>query len=170
MSLEWYAMQSKLYKEELLCAQLIARGFEVFYPKLTVKPVNPRSRKVRPYFPGYLFVYADLIQCGSSILQFTPFARGLVSFDNQPAAVPGDLITAIRQRVEEANNQLPHLAEKMKHGQPIFIHSGPFAGYSGIFDLHLSGTERARVLIEILSRRYLPIDLPSGQITPLKKE
>ena len=52
---QWYAMQTKVHKEALVCQQLEQRGIEIFYPKLRVKPVNPRSRKERPYFPGYIF-------------------------------------------------------------------------------------------------------------------
>jgi hypothetical protein len=55
----WYAVRSKPRKEDILSRQLRAQGFEVFYPRVRVHRVNPRARKLEPYFPGYMFVQAD---------------------------------------------------------------------------------------------------------------
>lgn len=170
MGAEWYAIQSKPHKEESLCGQLLSGGFEVFYPKIRANPVNPRARKIKAYFPGYLFVRADLEKTGLSVLQFTPFARGLVSFDKEPAAVPEALIVAIRRKVDEINLKGGEVLAALVPGQPILITEGPFAGYSGIFDVRLSGTERVKVLIELLSKRFLPIELQAGQVEALKKK
>jgi transcription antitermination factor NusG len=170
MSAEWYAIQSKTHKEEALCGQLLAGGFEVFYPKIRAKPVNPRARKIRPYFPGYLFVKADLHVSGLSVLQFTPFARGLVTFDKEPAAVPETLIQAVRKRVEEINLRGGEILAELAPGQAILINDGPFAGFSGIFDMHISGSERVKVLIQLLSKRYLPVELKAGQVEAFKKK
>ena len=60
MSYQWYALRSKSRKEDAVWRQLQSQGYEVFYPCLRVHPVNPRSRKIVPYFPGYLFVEVDL--------------------------------------------------------------------------------------------------------------
>ena len=68
MSELWYALRSKPNKEEALWRELTARSYEVFYPQLHVQPVNPRSRKVLPYFPGYLFINIDLLAVGYSAL------------------------------------------------------------------------------------------------------
>jgi transcription antitermination factor NusG len=162
MSAEWYAIQSKPHKEEALCGQLLAGGFEVFYPKIHANPVNPRARKIKAYFPGYLFVKADLQMTGLSVLQFTPFARGLVTFDKEPATVPEALIAAVRKKVEEIDLKGGEALAALVPGQLVMINDGPFAGYSGIFDVRLSGTERVKVLIQLLSKRYLPVELKAG--------
>ena len=66
MNLQWYALRSKPNKEGPLWREVHAQGFEVFYSEIRVQPVNPRSRKVRPYFPGYM---VDAInQAGGEIL------------------------------------------------------------------------------------------------------
>ena len=170
MGAEWYAIQSKPHKEEALCGQLLAGGFDVFYPKIRANPVNPRARKIKAYFPGYLFVKADLQLTGLSVLQFTPFARGLVSFDKEPAAVPESLLQAVRKRVEEVNLRGGEILADLVPGQAVLITDGPFAGYSGIFDMRLSGSERVKVLIQLLSKRYLPVELKAGQVEAIKKK
>ena len=55
----WYVMQSKPNKEELLYEQLRTRDIDAYYPCIKVQPVNPRARKLKPYFPGYLFIKVD---------------------------------------------------------------------------------------------------------------
>ncbi len=73
MTLSWYAIRSKPRKEEPLWGQLLAGEIETFYPRLRVRPINPRSRKVVPYFPGYMFVNADLEDVGASTFNYMPF-------------------------------------------------------------------------------------------------
>ncbi|BAJ63976.1 transcription termination/antitermination protein NusG [Anaerolinea thermophila] len=168
MSKKWYAIQSKPNKEQALCEQFQSRGIEVFYPQIRVNPVNPRARKIRPYFPGYLFVHVDLDEVGLSVIRWIPFARGVVSFSNEPASVPDNLIEAIRRRVDEVNRAGGELLETLKPGEPVLIQEGPFAGYEAIFDVRLSGKERVRVLIQLLSQRYIPVEMQVGSLKPLK--
>ncbi len=160
----WYVMQSKPNREEALYTELVARDVEVFFPRIRVNPVNPRARKIKAYFPGYMFVRVDLQKVGLSFLQFMPFAKGMVSFDREPAAVPEGLVQAIRRRVEEVNRSGGEEFQELEKGTRVYIHDGPFAGYEAIFDVRLPGSERVRVLIELLSRRYMPVELQVGAL------
>ncbi len=169
MTVYWYAMQSKPNKEDALFKQLLSQEFEVFYPRIRVTPVNPRSRKIKPYFPGYLFVHADLEEVGLSALQWMPFSRGIVAFDSEPSTVPDALIHAIHSRVGEVNEAGGELFEGLQKGDTVFIHDGPFAGYEALFDLRLPGSERVRVLIRLLSQRQVPVELQAGQIRQAKR-
>ncbi|MFL7894371.1 MAG: transcription termination/antitermination protein NusG [Anaerolineales bacterium] len=169
MSESWYALRSKPRKEEVLWKQLLAREIEVFYPRVRVHPVNPRSRKLRPYFPGYMFVHADLEEMGQSQFNWMPFAIGLVSFDGVPASVPENLIYEIRKRVDEIAAAGGEFYDGLKSGEPVRISSGPFAGYEAIFDMRLPGSERVRVLIQMLTDRNVPVELKAGQVERKKK-
>jgi transcriptional antiterminator RfaH len=168
MAVHWYVLHSKPRKEELLREQLDNRKIETFFPRIRVQVVNPRARKIRPYFPGYVFVYLDLEQTSMSTLQWIPGATGLVSFGGEPAHVPDGLIQAIRRRVDEINAAGGELFDALKPGEPVVIDSGPFAGYEAIFDTRLPGTERVRVLLKLLRNRQMPLDLPAGQVRPKK--
>lgn len=164
MAVTWYAMRSKPNKEDFLARQFEAQGVQVYCPRIRVRVVNPRARKVRPYFPGYIFVQADLEQTGWSALQWQPGAAGLVSFGGEPASVPDSLINAIRKRVDEVNASDRDLIKGLSQGEIVTIQSGPFAGHEAIFDARLSGDERVRVLLKLINKQQLPLDLPSGQI------
>jgi transcriptional antiterminator RfaH len=146
MMLNWFAMRSKPNKEEFLASQLRASGLVVFLPLLRVKPVNPRSRKIRPYFPNYLFVQVDLENINVSDLKWMPGASSLVSFDGEPASVPDLLIEALQKQVERENESLRNETKNFQAGDTVLIQNGPFAGYEAVFDMSISGEDRVRVL------------------------
>jgi transcriptional antiterminator RfaH len=160
----WYVMHSKPNKEELLYEQLCIRNIEAYYPSLRVHPVNPRARTRKPYFPGYLFIRGDLEILGTSTLKWMPGALGLVDFGSNPASVPDELLQAIRAKVDQANAVREHQAGSFKSGEIVTIQSGPFAGYLAIFDFQVSGQERVRVLLQLLSDRQIGVELSAGQI------
>jgi transcriptional antiterminator RfaH len=170
MANHWYALRSKPRKEDIVWRQVRTQGFEVFYPRLKVQPVNPRSRKVRPYFPGYMFVQADIEEVGLSTFQWMPHAMGLVTFGDEPAIVPENLVYAIRKRVEEIAAAGGELFDGLERGDKVVISSGPFAGYEAIFDARIPGSERVRVLLQLLSsQRQVPVELDAGQVQQVKK-
>lgn len=160
----WYALRSKPRKEDVLYQHVISRGFETFYPRIPVKTVNPRARQVAPYFPGYMFVFADLGAVGMSTFQWMPHALGLVSFDDTPAPVPEVLIEQIEARVAVIAAAGGELFLTLKPGDPVRIKGGAFAGYEAIFDARLSSSGRVRVLLELLTDRYVPVELSEAQL------
>lgn len=169
MTTRWYALRSKPRKEDVLWRQIKAQDYEIFYPRIRVQPVNPRSKKVRPYFPGYMFIRVDLEEVGKSTFNWMPHAIGLVSFGGEPAWVPDNLVHAVRKRVDEINEAGGELFEGLQEGDEIRIKEGPFSGYEAIFDARIPGSERVRVLIQMLSDRQVPVELRAGQISKKKK-
>lgn len=170
MTLSWYAIRSKPNKEEFLAGQLQAHGVEYFYPALRVNPVNPRSRKVRPYFPNYLFVHVDLNAVNVSDLRWMPGASGLVSFDGEPASVPDLLIATVKRQIDQHAALLREQTSNFQHGDLVEIHEGPFAGYEAVFDTQLSGQDRVRVLLSLLQSRQVPVEIVSRQIRRVKRQ
>jgi transcription antitermination factor NusG len=170
MSTHWYVLRSQPHKENALYQQLLTRDHEAFFPALHVKPVNPRSAKIRPYFPGYLFVHADLEELGYFAFDRIPFAIGLVRFGETAPPVPDALVNAIQQRLEKLNMSGIDMEKKFKAGSQIRIQGGPFKGYDGIFDTHLPGRERVRILLQLLDDHKVPLELPPDQIILIESE
>ena len=148
----WYVIHTKPKKENHVSAYLESQGLEVFYPSIKVKPVNPRSSKIRPYFPGYTFVHADLEEIGIASLKWIPHAIGLVQFDGDASPIPDHVIYELKKRIEEIRDAGDLRLDILKRGDPVTIMDGPLAGYEAIFDMRLSGSERAQVLLEMLGR------------------
>jgi transcriptional antiterminator RfaH len=169
MALHWYALRSKARKEDVVNKQVRDLGIEVYCPRLRVNPVNPRSKRYRPYFPGYLFVQLDLEVSGNSTFQWMPHTLGLVSFGGEPAIVPENLIYTIRQRVDEISKVGGEVFDGLQKGDTVEISTGPFEGYEAIFDTRITGSERVRVLLQLLDSRRVPVELGSGSIRQKKK-
>jgi len=160
----WYVIRSKPNKEEFLWGQLKARAVEVFYPRLRVNPVNPRARKIKPYFPGYMFIQADIEEQGYSKFQWLPNSLGLVLFGGEPALVPNNLIVEIKKKVEQIAAAGGVVLDGLKKGDKVRIQSGPFKGYDAVFNEQLSGSERVKILLAFLNDRQILVELKAGQI------
>lgn len=164
--LTWYALHCHPHKEGFLFSQLTARSVEAFYPCLRVKPVNPRSRKIRPYFPGYLFVRLDMTSAAKLDIRWMPHVYGLVTFGDIPAPVPDLLVNRIRQQLEavQAENQ----TVTFHQGEPVALRDDLFRGYEAVFDTAIAGTERVRVLL-LLMNKHVPLVVERGRVEPLRK-
>jgi transcription antitermination factor NusG len=167
--MSWHVLRSKPRKESALSRHAHVCGYTVFYPTIPVKPVNPRAAKIRPYFPGYLFVKADLEAVGESTFRWMPFSAGLVYVGGEPAEVADLIVAAIRTRVAEIWEAGGLPRKEFAKGDRVLITEGMFEGYEGIFDETLSGRERARVLLKMLNDRFVPVELDSGSIHKLKE-
>jgi transcriptional antiterminator RfaH len=160
----WYVIRSKAHKEAHLEKELEARDVHCFFPYLKVNPVNPRSKKIRPYFPNYLFVQADLEEAGLSFLKWVPYSQGLVQFGGEPAVVPESLVHGIMKRLDAINAAGGLKPKRFETGEIVWVTEGYFQGYEGIFDTYLDGRDRVRILLDLLTGRKIPLELNQQQI------
>lgn len=166
MTTHWYALRTKPHKEHFVYQQLQSRDVELFFPSLRVKPVNPRAARIRPYFPGYLFVQTDLTALGKNAFSWLPGVQGLVTFGGEPAIVPEHLIHELQQRLLHLTAEALQ-RKRFQSGDRVQIISGPFAGYEAIFDTQLSGKQRVQVLLSFLSQYPQPVQLDADDLTKL---
>jgi transcription antitermination factor NusG len=169
MSKNWYALRVKPHKEKSVFQRLEEEGIEGYLPTVEVQPVNPRSAKIKPYFPGYLFIFTDLEDIGANKFRWLHGAIGLVEFGNIPAVVPSNLISDLQQLMGRIKKEGGLAKFEFKHGDSVRIVEGPFEGYEAMFDLHLPGSDRAQVLLAFLSQAPQPIQLDTAAIKKIKK-
>ncbi len=160
----WYVVHSKPNMEQFLAGQLESRQIIYYLPLLTVKPKNPRCKKSKPYFPGYLFIHADDRSANRLLIERTPGVAGLVNFGGEVAFVPDTILNTIRQKVEQINFTDAETCRKFSKGEKLKIHSGPFAGYDAIFNSSIDGRDRVRVLLTLVEKRMLTVELPVAHV------
>lgn len=170
MSSNWYALRVKPHKERPVCQLLEAKEVEVYYPALKVKPINPRARKERPFFPGYMFVHLNLEELGLNALSWTENTYGLVEFGGRPAVVPENLIQELKARLATIQAAGGLVFENLKPGDRVRIISGPFEGYEAIFDARLSGEERVQVLLAFLNEQPKRLQLDASAIQKVSRQ
>ena len=164
----WYVLRSKPNKEAFLAGQLEARNIAVLDLQVKANPINPRARKFKPYFPGYIFIHTDLEKHPPVLFERIPGAARLVHIGNEIAFVPDTIVQAIRRRVEQINAAGGEVLDTLKPGDRVSLQSGPFEGYEGIFDSKITGTERVRILLQMLHDRQMVVEVPAGQVAPKK--
>ena len=119
--------------------QLQHMGFETYFPCSLGQNGKTGKLELKPYFPGYLFVRADMDEVSLSTFQWMPHTVGLVCFETKPAYVPDHLLGAVRRHVNEA-----HISKVPGNSKGIE------ARYDAILDMSLSEDERVRGLLRIL--------------------
>ena len=164
----WYVLHCKPRKEQQVYRQLCARSFQAFYPTIRVKPINPRSSKIRSYFPRYLFVRVNLDEVGVGALQWIPGVQRLVQFGGEPASVPDAFIVALQKYITTISEAGPLDLNGLKKGDPVRIIEGPLAGYEAIFDMRLSANDRVRLLLELVGR-LVKVEVNAGAIERMKQ-
>jgi transcriptional antiterminator RfaH len=165
--LRWYVLRSKPHKESVLARYAKGQGHSIFYPTIPYKPVNYRASRIRAYFPGYLFVRADLQGQGVSTFSWMPFSSGLVHVGGEPAPVPEATVRALAARVSEVWAAGGLQAAALHPGDRVMIRQGMFEGYEGLFDVKLPGSERVRVLLRMLNNRFVPVEVDVGLVERL---
>ena len=167
MSLHWYVLRVKPHKERAVFQLLQTREVEAYFPVIKVTPKNPRAAKERPYFPGYLFVRANLEKLGANALSWVPGTHGLVAFGDVPAIVPVNLIHEIKHRLSAVEASGGLVLDNLKKGDRVRIVSGVFEGYEAIFDTRVPDGQRVQVLMSFLSRHPQPVKLDVADIEKL---
>jgi transcriptional antiterminator RfaH len=150
---KWYVIQTKPHKE-FMVRDALARlqDVQAYLPTLRVKPVNPRARKVRPFFPGYLFARVDLSRVGLSAIHWNPGIVRMLGNGDEPVAISPHVIDKIRDRVGEIQQEEAFARGRFRKGDRVRVTTGPFEGFEGMFDTRLGGQTRARILVEFLGR------------------
>src|ERR1700758_5679546 len=97
----WYAAYTHPRHEKKVAQQLQERGIEPFLPIYrSVRKWKDRRKELDlVLFPGYVFVHTPLRE-RLRVLQLPGVVR-FVSFNGQPAALPGDDIEALRKGLSQ---------------------------------------------------------------------
>jgi transcription antitermination factor NusG len=136
---QWYVLCCKPHKEQVILQQLQQMGFETYFPCSLGQNGKTGKLELGPYFPGYLFVRADMDEVSLSTFKWMPHTEGLVCFETKPAFVPDHLLRAVHRHVNET--QFTNIPETSRDIE---------ASISSIFDMTRSEDERVRGMLYIL--------------------
>src|SRR5579863_6791061 len=96
----WYVVQTQINGETKAARNLLRQGYEIYLPRYLKR--RRHARKVdfvaKPLFPRYLFVAVDMVTQRWRPIQSTLGVSHLVTIGNDPAAVPGSIVLALKAR------------------------------------------------------------------------
>jgi len=163
----WYALFTKPRKEHQVADALAEKGIETYVPTICVR-TRRRGRVRRAFFPRYIFARIDFDTIGISVVRWTPGLSNIVNFDGRPAWVPDEIIERLKARLDDMNavEEGQDSAPQFRPGDRVRILDGPFKDFDAVFDRHLSGSDRVRVLLDVLGR-ITKCELEASQLMPV---
>lgn len=148
----WFLAQLKPNCASIAVKNLTRQGFQSFLPQEEVgKRRSGKFVTVRqPLFPGYLFVAFDKALGHWRKVNSTFGITRLVSFTNEPAQVPLELISQLMLRCDQRGMLLsPKL---VKPGDHVTVTQGPFAEFVGEVET-IAPDRRVWVLMDFMGGR-----------------
>ena len=128
----WYLVKTKLRMEEMAEINLKNQSIEYFLPRFT-----NGKREGKVIFPGYIFVKPKR----GNNYQTIRSTRGIsdfVRFDTSFANVRDQTIDELKEMVDVMNDRMAQTS-LYKKGEEVFIKSGPFKDFKGIFEKYKAG-------------------------------
>ena len=148
---QWYTIHTKPLQERLVAQQFEAHCVKAFLPEIRDQS-SEKCPKYTPFFPCYLFILADLSQLPSSILQWMPGLRRVVTYGDISVPLPDELITLIKTKLQQLNSQQQRPAAPFQPGDTVRITSGSFKDMKAIFEGPTTPSKRVQVLLEALGQ------------------
>lgn len=147
----WYVAQCKPLRELQASAVLRGRlGLSAYVAEVS-KWVRGEEKQ-SPFFPGYIFVQADLGQVTLSSINSTPGVVRLLEFGGALQTVPDSVIEMIRERVDSFNAEGGLPAHEFQPGDTVLLKSGPLKGLEAVFISPTTPGARVKVLLQFLGR------------------
>ncbi len=160
----WYALRCKSNMEFIVNDQLRAKLIPSYLPVYAVRPVNPRSHTLKPYFPGYLFVNDEPEQLYAQKVFLMRGVIGLVNFDGVPATIHPKLIEAVRRQTQQLNLEQKQARSGFKAGDAVLVEDSVIEQFEGIFEKCVNGRERVSVLLKMMQGGMMRMELPAEKV------
>ncbi|MFL5732506.1 MAG: transcription termination/antitermination protein NusG [Chloroflexia bacterium] len=166
----WYVVYCKPGREAYAANALgELLGLDTYMPRVN-RPSGSRPQSVA-FFPGYLFVRANLREVNQSSINSTPGVIKLLYLGDAPQWLPSRVIDAIRERVDALNAEGGLPKYTFHTGDQVLLTDGALKGLQAVFLEPMSGRARVKVLLEFLGRSnevQVDVDMlePAGDKAP----
>lgn len=161
----WFAVQTKLRSEQRVLAYLRHPEIATFLPRLRVRHRHGSRRweALEPLFPCYLFARFRPEPDTLGKVRWTPGVRRLLGDGERPIPVPDDVVHYLMERTGERGYIVADVG--MTPGTKVRFLTGSFALLEGIIERRASGSNRVRVLLQILNAT-VPVEVGVSELEP----
>ena len=147
--MRWYVVHTRPRQEERALENLTRQGYSAWMPWLEIEKIRRGriTKVIEPMVSRYLFIQLDQVSSNWGPIRSTLGVSKLVSFGNQAAAVPDELVELLRRSPQEQTKRI------LSKGDMVEFVKGPLKGLTGIFEQQ-DGDIRAMVLIELMNQSH----------------
>lgn len=142
--MKWYVAKVKWKMENTALHNIEDQGFQTYLP--IMGEMTKLGWKVKPMFPGFLFVQFDIRQNAWRKISNTRGVSRLLCMDEEtPSAVPDGWVEMMMS--EQEIRVTPKFSQGFIAGDRLELLEGPFKGHVGI--CQLSNRKRVRLLLNL---------------------
>ncbi len=140
----WFVINTKP-KKEYQVERLFTEGdIQVYFPKYL------HDRKVKPFFPGYGFIYFDF-PAQYQLVRYTRGVKRIVGHDVGPIPIEKKIVEQIQSREVDGYIELNKFGQSPGIGDEIEVMEGPLKGLRGLFQREIEDKERVLILLNYVS-------------------
>ncbi|MBP7209833.1 MAG: transcription termination/antitermination factor NusG [Paludibacteraceae bacterium] len=172
---QWYVLRTitgheKKIKQHIE-SEVLSRGLEEFVSQVLV-PIEKvfqirngkKISKEKNFYPGYVFVEADISQGEvKHLLRHTPSVLGFLGNNNPQALRPSEVMRLLG-KIDELSEMEEELVSSFIVGESITVVDGPFNSFSGIIEEINNEKRKLKVTVKIFGRKT-PLELGFNQVT-----
>jgi transcriptional antiterminator RfaH len=149
----WYAVYTQPHAELKALEHLQRQGYSGHLPRYRTKVSHARRRQIvlRPLFPRYLFTGIDRATMPWRPILSTVEVTDVVRAGDEPALVPAEIVTAIRERENAGGFDRLDSRKVLRLGELVRATTGAFEDMVGRL-VELRDQDRIVVLLELLGR------------------
>lgn len=140
----WYVINTKPKKEFHVEKLFKEGGVKIYNPKYL------HENKIRPFFPGYEFIYFDF-PAQYQLVRYTRGVKRVVGSKILPTPILEDIILEIKSREVNGLIEIDKYGEEPEVGDEIEVVKGPLKGLRGIFKKELTAKERVLILLNYVT-------------------
>ena len=151
--MNWYAVYTQPHAEPRALEHLLRQGYSAYLPRYRTRVSHARRRQIvlRPLFPRYLFAAIDRATMPWRPIMSTFGVSDIVRAGDEPAPVPAEIITAIRERENAGGFDRLDPRHSLRLGELVRATTGAFEDMVGKL-IELRDQDRVVVLLELLGR------------------
>ena len=152
--LRWYLVQCKPNAAQIALRNLQNQSFGTFLPlqEITIRKGKIFQRRIRPLFPGYLFVQLQSHQGPWRQVNSTRGVARLVCLGAEPNVVPNEIVESLIAQCDDKSIlcQTSETQSRQLHaGNQAQVTQGPFSGFVATI-MNIEPTDRINILIKVM--------------------
>lgn len=161
----WHLVHCKPNSEQLALRNLENQKFPAFLPlqKLTSRKGNAFHTRLRPLFPGYLFVAQGSLSGEWHKINNTRGVARLVCNAANPSPVPSAIMNQLFERCDEGGIFQP--LEDLINGDNVKISQGPFSGTVGKI-IEIEPNQRVHLLLDFMGQKS-SLEIDRAGVSPI---
>lgn len=175
-NLRWYVLRAvtqqekkiKLHIEsEVAASNLQAFVSQVLIPIEKVFQIRNGKKvtKEKNFYPGYVFVEADLSQGEvKHLLRQTPGVLGFLGGDSNPEPLRENEVKRLLGKADELNENEEEVVGSFMVGESIVVTDGPFNSFTGVIEEINHEKKKLKVTVKIFGRKT-PLELSYYQVS-----